>query len=161
MSTLPSDAPAAPSGIGGWLYLPIVHLVLNAALIAFNAATGIGEGYGWIAPAGGAAPLALVANRALLAVSWFEAGLLGFAVFCLVQLLRRKAQLPYLMIAFYALLLAMTVAEYFLADATRPPGLSPEALEEPLRAVVRTLIAAAIWIPYFIVSKRVKATFTR
>ncbi len=155
MTDAAAKAPA-PSGIGGWLILPIVHLALNALLIAFNAFAGIAEGYGWIVPAGGAPPLPHDLDMALLAVSWFEAGLLLYAAFCALQFFRRKAQLPYLMVGFYVLLLTMTIAEYFFADAVKT---SPQSLSEPIRAAVRTATAAAIWIPYFLISKRVKNTF--
>ncbi len=157
MTEATQSAPA-PRGIGGWLILPIVHLGLNAILIALNAATGIAEGYGLIAPAGGAPPLPHDLNLALLTMSWFEAGLLAYAGLCAVQFARARKQVPYLMIGFYVLLLTMTIAEYFFADAVKT---SPESLSEPIRAAVRTAIAAAVWIPYFLVSKRVKNTFVR
>ncbi len=160
MTDTTRSAPA-PSGIGGWLILPLVHLAVNGLVIAINAATGIGEGYGLMPPAGGAAPLPRDLNLLLLSISWFEAALLGYVVFCAIQLLRKTSRVPRLMTAFYGLLLAMAAGEYFLAGATLPPNAPPAAMAGAVKTVMGAVIAAAIWIPYFTMSKRVKNTFVR
>lgn len=146
-------AAAAPrlEGIGGWLVLPIAHILLNALVMAINVIDGFRIGYG-----GGD----VAARDLMLGITWFELSLLAYSGFCLAMLFLKRRQTPYLMIGFYALLLVMVVAEFFLATH-QLPNMTLNEKSEPLKAVVRTAIAAAVWIPYFLVSKRVKNTFVR
>ena len=72
---------------------------------------------------------------------------------------KKSRSTPKWAIAWYAFGLIFVVIDHVVADfipaiaSSNDPGSTKEA--------VRAFIAAAVWIPYFMVSKRVKATFVR
>ncbi|MDT0121688.1 DUF2569 domain-containing protein [Paenibacillus sp. RRE4] len=82
-----------------------------------------------------------------------------FTVYVIVAFYRKKAMLPRLMIIFYSLSLAVGVVDYLLLYQI------PIAREledgSSIRDIARSVIACAIWIPYFRKSERVKNTFVR
>ena len=41
------------------------------------------------------------------------------------------------------------------------PFIAEQSDPESAKEVIRSVVGALIWVPYFLVSKRVKATFTR
>lgn len=59
------------------------------------------------------------------------------------------------------ILLIVISAVFNIADYYLVPSLIPGSKEDPETTsnFVRTMIGTAIWLPYFIFSKRVKATF--
>lgn len=89
----------------------------------------------------------------------FNLMFLVFTVYVIVAFYRKKAMLPRLMIIFYSLSLAVGVVDYLLLYQI------PIAREledgSSIRDIARSVIACAIWIPYFRKSERVKNTFVR
>jgi hypothetical protein len=159
----------APVGIGGWLILPIIHLVLNAGLILFYLAKGFAKGFAnglaEGAPQAATAPAPPVEFSPgvdfAMALSLFSLLIVAYAVFCLIQFFRKKKSVPRLMIVFYILLLVLVGASYYLVTQFPELPHSPKMVGEATMGIVRTVIAVAIWIPYFLVSVRVKNTFVR
>ena len=81
--------------------------------------------------------------------------LIGYAVFCLVLMLNRRDILTKYMIGYLSYRLIFSIANFmFIAFVThyKIPDTYP-------KATLYSLIYAAIWIPYFIKSSRVKETF--
>jgi hypothetical protein len=83
---------------------------------------------------------------------------LGLAVVVLVLFFRRKRSFPKFVIALY---LAHLIWEIGLALVFRHIPATEEAGTSSLVDAIGLAIGCAIWIPYFLVSKRVRATFTR
>jgi len=155
----------APVGIGGWLILPIVHLVVNAGFIVFYLAQGFAKGFAERVPeVKGAPAAATVLSPGLelaMAIGLLSLVIVLYAVFCLVQFFRKKKSVPRLMIVFYLLLLLLAGATYYLILGFPELRQSPEDVWNATMALVRTVVAVAIWIPYFLLSVRVKNTFVR
>ena len=61
------------------------------------------------------------------------------------------------MIWFLALNVAFVVIDFFVADLI--PAVAAEPDPESTKELIRTIIGAAIWIPYFLKSDHVKNTF--
>lgn len=137
--------------IGGWLYLPALGLL----------ATLIVNGFSVIAT------LRLLLNSAGLlpvaieGVLYFElfafAGLFLLALYVSSLFVRKKRQLPKSYIALVVAGILVLGADAWLGYRYLDMPLSYENIS----SVVRSVIGACIWIPYFLVSVRVKRTFVR
>ncbi len=137
-----------PAGIGGWLILPAIVLVLGpiswASLLVLNfasfrevAATGFG----------GIFALHLLVQMILFV----------FLVYASIRFFGRKSDTPYVITAFMITSLAAS-ATLIVIEFGAGFG---EVAGEDLRRLGRQVIAAAICIPYFRVSNRVKTTFVK
>ncbi len=119
-------------GIGGWLILPIIGLFLSIFFILYDLLSTNSQ-YQF--------------NAYIGILSSIDVGLLIFTVTCLILIFNKKKSAPKFVIAFYItnIILQGTVA-FLINDYS---------------GVTRTVIAGAIWIPYFIKSERVKNTFVK
>ncbi|MBA4135700.1 MAG: hypothetical protein C0518_00125 [Opitutus sp.] len=150
------------AGISGWLLLPAIGLIFRPVLIVTqlsSSATVYFDERTWAAlttagletyqPAVAVlVACELVGNSTLLMLVF----LTGFFFF------RRKQQAPALYIAllsYQPVLLALDM----LGTALVISGQKPDP--EMIKSLLQSLVAAAIWIPYFLKSQRVRATFTR
>ena len=138
--------------IGGWLVLVALGLVLTPIQLV----AGISQDVTTLQKDNlveGARPIIAVELLATV-------GMLGVTLWAANSFFRRKRDAPRMMIILYALALASGVLEIALRQAIL--GLSEgrtSADAETLLDLVAPLIRAAIWIPYFLSSKRVKETF--
>lgn len=153
-----------PEGIGGWLILVVIGMVVSPIRIALlltqihlpmfsdgtwaqltTPSTEVYHGL-W-------APLIIFEVAGNLVVM-----LLGLAA--LVLLLMKSRHTPTMTIAWLLTAVVFGIADFVLADQI--PLIAAQPLDvESAREIARSIVAAAIWIPYFLVSKRVKATFVR
>lgn len=136
--------------IGGFLYLPLLGLIITATSYLFamtQAFKVIVESYWHIIPE---------------AKIFFVSSLLTYlamfmlTIFTLSLFLRKKKSLPKVYMLFLILIIVtMSVNTYLLYRLI--PGITIGYNE--LVPIFRNLITALIWIPYFRVSVRVKKTF--
>ncbi|HEX4630432.1 MAG TPA: DUF3857 domain-containing protein [Chthoniobacterales bacterium] len=161
---LPIPAATLPQkqGLGGWLVLVGIHHVVRpfiylSALITVFPAVFNDETWRAVTEPGGTAfnpywkPALLTelfANLACFIVS----GLMILLFF------RKRAAWPRSYAAFLIFICAVTVTDLLLVQMV--PA-AKAAVEGNVRSVVSVIVAAAIWVPYCFVSKRVKATFRR
>lgn len=137
-----------PVGIGGWLILPAIGFALAPVIEVAGLIIGLGN-YTKAASAGYGG----VYTLNLLVI----AGMLVFQVYVAVLFFRKRGSAPRTIIAFFV---ASLVASAGLL-AVELAGGAEVFVAETGRQLVFGVIAAGIWIPYFLVSKRVKATFVR
>jgi len=79
----------------------------------------------------------------------------------LVILFMRKRIVPKLMISFYLLTLGIAVLLYIGARSLPGPHILQRALYEAKVSILASSVACFIWVPYFLISERVKRTFIR
>ncbi|MHB8876749.1 MAG: DUF2569 domain-containing protein [Myxococcaceae bacterium] len=145
--------PTGPKSIGGWLILVGIGLVITPIQLL----VGIGQDVSALSEANlleGARPIIVVE---LLAT----AGMLGATLWAAAAFFQRKRGAPRWMIILYALAVASTILEMGLAEAIAGmSGAQPGAgLGSSGFELVGPIVRAAIWIPYFLASKRVRETF--
>ncbi len=133
-------------GIGGWLILPAIGFVLGPIIGVIGLIAALGM-YSDVANAGYGGIYAL---EILVIV-----GLFCFMVYAASLFFRKKSNAPRTIIT---LLIVSIIASIALLVIELGAGAEVFAVETG-KQLVRDVIGAAIWIPYFRVSKRVKATF--
>lgn len=133
-------------GIGGWLILPALGLVLGPIFSIVMLVMALPM-YPQVEAAGfgGLFTLEILVDAALIV----------FMLYAASRFFPKKADAPAVMIALY--IAAPVVLAVMLAIETSE-GAAFFA-EESQKHLVRSIIGAMIWVPYFRVSKRVKATF--
>lgn len=162
---LPTAAPAydpeAPSGLRGWLLLLLLGLVLTplrtvwsmTAMLEPVLQPGV-----WteLTEPGHAAYHALWAP---LIVGEAAGNLLSLALglVALWLFLRRSRQAPRVVIGLLVWSLLFSIAD--LAAAGLIPLIPPPTTEALIEALVAPAVAVAIWVPYLLRSRRVRATF--
>ncbi|MEZ5926600.1 MAG: DUF2569 domain-containing protein [Hyphomicrobiaceae bacterium] len=177
---LPRQAAKAPKGLGGWLILPLIGLVLTALLVIAQTILGVQEELANSGTEGLSTGLA-----ALLQLTWTDwrsilikdpasipgliMGLISIffilllifgSLTCLVLMLRKSAMFPAAISIFYAVtaVLSVGLAVAFAADLVEATSADKQDMA---KEAVKSVAAAGIWLPYFRVSKRVKNTFVR
>jgi hypothetical protein len=148
-------------GLGGWLVLVAIGLFvtpIKIGVLLMGTLVPALQGDTWasLTTPGGEAyhpfwgPL-LIMEFAGNAIFLF--GALGL----LVLFFTKSRHFPLAIIVFFLANLVFVPADFFLADLI--PAVAKQADSSSLRELVRTTVSCLIWVPYFLVSKRVKATF--
>lgn len=137
--------------IGGWLWLPAIGLVVgvlaNLASFVNTLKTLMESG-------------SLIENE-LKGMICFE--LIAFAAFAVAGgyifslFIRRKRSLPRYYIVLMIAGLCYTLLDLILASQL----LYVDITYQDIRGLIRAAVGACVWIPYFLVSVRVKRTFVR
>ncbi len=163
MTTVESQEPESqgPKGIGGWLILVVIGLILTPLMVGRELLTIhlpiFTDGTWHLLTTPGTevyhplwAPLIIfetVGNIALIVL----------AIVTLVSLLNKSSRTPMLATIYFGWNLFFIAADMILADGI--PSIEGASNIESYKDLARAVVAAAIWIPYFHLSKRVKATF--
>jgi len=140
------------NGIGGWLILPAIGLAISPFMSLFGIVTDI-------MLLTGNHPSLFANHPSLTSLLTFEVlintAFLVAVIYLNVLFYTKNRIFPKCIIAFYAAQCFLMLADHLAATAVFPSAdLSPSVI-----AIVRSFIGAAIWIPYFLNSKRVEATF--
>ncbi len=148
-------------GIGGWLILPSITLVISPLRIGHFLYTEM-----W--PIFSQGHWDTLTNPASHAYHRLWGPLLVFEVIgnllvivlgitALWFFMRRSHLAPKLVISWLVLGLVFIASDFFLSDLI--PAVAKQADPSSAKELGRAIFGALIWIPYFMVSKRVKATF--
>jgi hypothetical protein len=152
-----------PSGLGGWLILVAIGLIFSPLrLVAFFLQTFVplfqDGAWGALTTPGSEQYHVLWAPLLIFEI----VANLGFIVahVVLAFLFFRKSRLfPKTYIALALINLCFIIIDTWFVSFVLPdePMLDPDTTKE----IVRSLVSAAIWVPYMMVSKRVKNTFVK
>jgi hypothetical protein len=152
-----------PKGLGGWLVLPAIGLFVMPVRLSMSFNTDFWpifrEGY-WeiLTTPGTEAYHPLWAPLLIFEIT----GNAFFVIFDLVLIyffFTKSYRFPYLFIAFAALNLLFVTSDFLLADLV--PAIAAESDVDSIKEVARAAVAAVVWVPYFLLSKRVKNTFVK
>jgi len=149
------------SGLGGWLVLVQIVLYLNLILLVFqllqyNLPSFSPDVWGVLTSKDSESyhPLwgpVIVFEAVANALMFF------YCILLLVFFYNKKAILPRMMIIFYAAGLFVSIMDYVLA--LQIPAIREMEDGSSLQDLSRSIVSTAIWIPYFLRSKRVHNTF--
>ena len=153
-----------PQGIGGWLLLVVLGLCISPVrigLLLYQTHLPFFSDGSWDAVT---SPSSEIYHPLWAPLIVFEVvgnlALIAFAMITLYFLLTKSRRTPTIAISWFLAALVFVVADFFFADLI--PAIADQPTDyESVKEVARAAIRAAIWVPYFLVSKRVKATFTR
>lgn len=142
------------NGIGGWLILPAIGLVISPfmslhGIFIVDLPVLFGDRYSAFLNGHPAFSGLLVFE--IMGNAIFLAGAVGLNFL----LYKKKRIFPICMIAYFAINFFLLLADHLATRALLPSTDSNSGT----MAVVRAFVGAAVWIPYFLVSRRVKATF--
>lgn len=152
-----------PKGLGGWLILPAIGLFVLPIQLAVSLNNDFlpifQEGYWEIVTTPGSeayhhlwAPLIIfeIAGNTFFLI---------FSIALIFLFFTRSYRFPTLFMLFIASNLLFVASDFVFADLI--PALAAEGDAESIKELTRSITGAIIWIPYFLVSKRVKNTFVK
>lgn len=168
LSPLPLDPSPAlpaegPSGLGGWLILPLLGLIFRPIIvIGLLAGTYLPlfQKGTWAKLTTPSSPSYHPLWAPILSFEIaYNLALLAFCIYLAVHFLRSSAKTPRLYILMLVAIPAFLTLDQVLASQI--PNLPSAALEKNLGAIIGSIASAAVWVPYFLHSVRVRNTFIR
>lgn len=152
-----------PEGLGGWLLLAmacLAYLMLRAgAILAFLVVPNFTNGtYASLTNPDNPDHHPLWGPLLVYEAAGFIV-LLGLAALALVFLLKKSRQAPTLVLAYYSAAVFVAISATWLGRMI--PGVAAQPMPGfTIRELAIAIVPALVWIPYFLVSRRVRATFT-
>lgn len=152
-------------GLEGWLALFIVSVSLGILLEVINL-VGYGSTFNDLVSFQGDAPDFVAAMNPVL---WFEILTnvlsIGWALLLIVLLAQRKKLAKDIAVVYLVLNAVFLIIDYVWAasvfDTFNVTQYVQTELSDAMRDVAKGVLAVFVWTPYFLVSKRVKATLTK
>ncbi len=151
-----------PSGIGGWLILPMLGLLFTPLILGTNLIINhypiFAEDY-WstLTTPGNEAYHALWGPLIIFEVIGNLVFLL-FSIFLIILFFQKRRGFPLLMIWFLSSNLVFLLIDLLAAEQI--PNIPSLIKQNALKELIKSSISALIWIPYFMKSIRVRNTFT-
>ncbi|MBP0581596.1 DUF2569 domain-containing protein [Labrys sp. LIt4] len=149
---------AGPVGIGGWLILPLLDVVINPFYSAYEIHSVL-TGWNLLGPfVGGAEDGRFEAARLpLLAYTFTSVVRVALAGYCLCLMLKRSPRAPRWMIIYYAVELVLGFLDFFLYRTVE--DMLQQASSQDYWVLPFIAAICLIWIVYFRRSRRVANTF--
>ncbi len=152
----PTPPPLVAEPLGGWLYLPMMGLVVSPFIMLAGMAgnaSAIVNAQAKLIEAANSGYKALLVDEIIMNFC-----LLAYLLYTTVKFFGRQHSAPRLIIIFFALGLVLGLRDLVLTCLVFRIHINL-ALAATLPPLLAKLGSAAIWIPYFLFSKRVKRTF--
>jgi len=149
-----------PVGIGGWLILPVLGFAATILLTGVNLWQVLEafDGSRAILTAPSSSPLAAL-KIPFAASLVFGILVVASAALCLILVFSKNRAIVKVAIAHYLILMIGGLLDVWVDHETHRA--IPDVPLDPtiIRDAVRGVLIACIWIPYFLMSKRVRNTF--
>lgn len=149
--------------IGGWLILIAIGLIFTPIVILSGLILDESyyDAYSWSAlwntPGPTGKPMVF-----LIAVEMIvNYAFVIYSTVIIILFFQRRTIVPRLMIILYGAILAFLILDTVVALALAPDLFTPQENQESFKEIIKGIFRCAIWIPYFLVSQRVKETFVR
>lgn len=151
-----------PRGISGWLVLPALGLVIAPFRMGFQFYRDMLpaltlETWNSLTNSSSAVYHPLLGPLIVFEVT-VSLALFVYTLWLLWLFFNKSQRVPRLFIIWFVLLAATQIIDLLLVNQIPAAANQPTDLES-IKDVTRSIISAAIWIPYFMISKRVKNTF--
>jgi transglutaminase-like putative cysteine protease len=152
------------AGIRGWLILPAIGVVLSPIVLIVTLVQNLelygAEQWTWLTDAASEGYDALWEPVLLFELA-ANLGLLVFFFLLAVMFFQRRRAVPRLYLAMLVASPAVIGLDLWLVSQVPSADLATAEAKESLRDFVRGIAQLLIWGTYFLVSRRVQATFTR
>jgi len=152
-----------PKGLGGWLIIPAIGLFLYPIRMAFILINDFlpifREGYWEVLTTPGSEAYHHLWAPLLIFEMVGNTFFIIFNIVLIFLFFTKSYRFPTLFIVFLAISLLFVAGDFFFADLI--PAVAAESDPASVKELTRSIIAAIIWIPYFLVSRRVKNTFVK
>lgn len=150
-----SFSPQLPMAFGGWLIIPIIGLhIIPLICLSHIVNPNYFSSALWQAVLGLNPGQPVLTGGTFFFELFYNAAIIVFSTFLLVLMYQRRSIFPMLYIALRVFSLSGIILDEFLMYFIN--GQQPD-----ISNITREIIYAAVWIPYFALSERVKETFTR
>ncbi len=147
--------------IGGWLWLPVIGLVLTPLIglfVIFGSLLPVFDEGQWAALTTPGMPMYHPNWAPLLEMELIGNSLIViFSVVLVIMFFKRKKSVPKWFIIYLASRTLFATVDYFYADTI--PYIAQQDDTQATKQLVIAYISCLIWIPYFLKSERVKKTF--
>ncbi|MDQ1087968.1 hypothetical protein QE390_002514 [Siphonobacter sp. SORGH_AS 1065] len=143
----------SPEKIGGWLVLPMLSLIISPLLLIITIC-GIVTPEIWAAM--DVLPNSGILKLTILLEQIANVFLLEWTILCLIQFFQRRNTLPHYIIILYGSNLLLCCFDVMITEFLMPATTNGK---ESYNDLLRAILIAAVWIPYFLRSTRVKRTF--
>jgi len=144
------------TGIGGWLILVLLGLIITPIRLGVSV-------FMEFLPLFDSLPMLEELYPELKSMIYLELfGNISFGIFAIILIflmIKKDRRFPLLMIIFYVSNLVFIVFDaIYVSQMVSLEGSSD--VDDSSKEIIRSVIGTAIWVPYMLVSKRVKRTFT-
>ncbi|MCB0764136.1 MAG: DUF2569 family protein [Flavobacteriales bacterium] len=149
-----------PTKIGGWMVLPLIGLLLSPLRMLVE----MFQDDMYFFTCALDAPYTIVERKDLFQLYCYGSqawaiGMFAFTAVLIVLFFRKRTSVPILMVFLYGVTVVFLIVDQLLYDFFDLPALTGEPYGS--KDLVRSIIAGCIWIPFFLVSDRVRTTFVR
>jgi transglutaminase-like putative cysteine protease len=146
------------NSIGGWLILPAIGICISPFRLVYDLYSSEYFSYvNWqiLSDANFAAYNPALGSLILVELI-VNFAILIYGIVLIVLFFQRRTSTPLFMMAFYIVTVLFVFTDSLVAESFGIDGFD----DETTKTIIRGTLAAAIWVPYFLVSERAKGTFT-
>jgi hypothetical protein len=164
MNTSSLDSMAhEPRGIGGWLIIIAIGLFIwppRLLLLFYKTFLPIFQNNYWeaLTTAGTESYHELWAPLIIIEMCG-NAVFFVFSIVLIALFFRKSPLFPRLYITCLAMNVVFVAGDFFFSNLI--PAVAAENNAESVKELIRSIVSAAVWIPYMLVSERVKNTFIK